>query len=95
MKGCNYASHTGVFARDIIPQRTCFGPMVGQHCSNVDLSDWPEKDTPQIWKVGTFSMLWLLAVTVRGGKPFHRDGTVFFFIDVPQQRAGILHCDDR
>eukprot|EP00066_Takifugu_rubripes_P022524 XP_011611790.1 PREDICTED: PR domain zinc finger protein 4 [Takifugu rubripes] len=41
----------GVFARDIIPQRTCFGPMVGQHCSNVDLSDWPEKDTPQIWKV--------------------------------------------
>ncbi|CAF87641.1 unnamed protein product, partial [Tetraodon nigroviridis] len=31
--------------------RTCFGPMVGQHCSNVDLSDWPEKDAPQIWKV--------------------------------------------
>uniref|UniRef100_A0A3P9C2E7 PR domain containing 4 n=1 Tax=Maylandia zebra TaxID=106582 RepID=A0A3P9C2E7_9CICH len=29
----------GVFARDVIPPRTCFGPMVGQHCSNVDLSD--------------------------------------------------------
>lgn len=41
----------GVFARDVIPSRTCFGPMVGQHCSNVDLSNWPEKDTPQIWKV--------------------------------------------
>ncbi|XP_017280285.1 PR domain zinc finger protein 4 isoform X2 [Kryptolebias marmoratus] len=41
----------GVFARDVIPPRTCFGPVVGQHCSNVDLSDWPEKDTPQTWKM--------------------------------------------
>lgn len=59
--------HTGVFARDIIPQRTCFGPMVGQHCSNVDLSVWPEKDTPQIWKVGKVALVLLLAVTVGKG----------------------------
>lgn len=79
LTGCNYATHAGVFARDIIPQRTCFGPMVGQHCSNVDLSDWPEKDTPQIWKVGKFSLVLLLAVRVRGGKPLHAGGTVSLF----------------
>lgn len=53
--GCSliYLWHlSGVFAQEVIPPRTCFGPMVGQHCSNVDLSDWPEKDTPQVWKVG-------------------------------------------
>uniref|UniRef100_A0A8D3CYE8 PR domain containing 4 n=1 Tax=Scophthalmus maximus TaxID=52904 RepID=A0A8D3CYE8_SCOMX len=26
----------GVFARDVIPPRTCFGPMVGQHCMDED-----------------------------------------------------------
>ncbi|XP_060759481.1 PR domain zinc finger protein 4 isoform X2 [Neoarius graeffei] len=41
----------GVFARETIPSRTCFGPMVGQHCSSVELSDWTEKDTPQLWKM--------------------------------------------
>ncbi|XP_051976498.1 PR domain zinc finger protein 4-like [Xyrauchen texanus] len=41
----------GVFAREAIPSRTCFGPMVGQHCSSVELTDWPDKDTPQIWKM--------------------------------------------
>lgn len=41
--------------------------MVGQHCSNVDLSDWPEKDTPQIWKVsgGTSSELWFVEMMQR------------------------------
>uniref|UniRef100_A0A3Q2UYJ5 PR domain containing 4 n=1 Tax=Haplochromis burtoni TaxID=8153 RepID=A0A3Q2UYJ5_HAPBU len=53
----------GVFARDIIPPRTCFGPMVGQHCSNVDLSDWPEKDTPQIWKMYHNNVLEFCIVT--------------------------------
>lgn len=53
--------------------------MVGQHCSNVDLSDWPEKDTPQIWKVGKFLLVRLLAVTVRGEKPLHAGGTVSLF----------------
>ncbi|XP_077450544.1 PR domain zinc finger protein 4 [Stigmatopora argus] len=53
----------GVFARDIIPARTCFGPMVGQHCSNVDLSDWPEKDTPQIWKMYHNNVLEFYIVT--------------------------------
>ncbi|XP_034168904.2 PR domain zinc finger protein 4 [Pangasianodon hypophthalmus] len=41
----------GVFARETIPSRTCFGPMVGQHCSSVELSDWTDKDTPQLWKM--------------------------------------------
>ncbi|XP_051547388.1 PR domain zinc finger protein 4-like [Myxocyprinus asiaticus] len=41
----------GVFARETITSRTCFGPMVGQHCSSVELTDWPDKDTPQIWKM--------------------------------------------
>uniref|UniRef100_A0A3B5ME59 Uncharacterized protein n=1 Tax=Xiphophorus couchianus TaxID=32473 RepID=A0A3B5ME59_9TELE len=52
-----------VFARDVIPPRTCFGPMVGQHCSNVDLSDWPEKDTPQIWKMFHNNVLEFYIVT--------------------------------
>ncbi|KAL7828270.1 hypothetical protein AOLI_G00314220 [Acnodon oligacanthus] len=42
---------SGVFARETIPTRTCFGPMVGQHCSSVELPDWPDKDTPQLWKM--------------------------------------------
>uniref|UniRef100_A0A672K2P0 PR domain zinc finger protein 4-like n=1 Tax=Sinocyclocheilus grahami TaxID=75366 RepID=A0A672K2P0_SINGR len=41
----------GVFARETIPSRTCFGPMIGQHCNSVELTDWSDKDTPQIWKV--------------------------------------------
>ncbi|GLD63125.1 PR domain zinc finger protein 4 isoform X1 [Lates japonicus] len=53
----------GVFARDVIPPRTCFGPMVGQHCSNVDLSDWPEKDTPQVWKMYHNNVLEFYIVT--------------------------------
>ncbi|GAA6112082.1 PR domain zinc finger protein 4 isoform X1, partial [Tachysurus ichikawai] len=40
----------GVFARETIPSRTCFGPMVGQHCSSVELSGWTDKETPQLWK---------------------------------------------
>uniref|UniRef100_A0A3B4WWG8 PR domain containing 4 n=1 Tax=Seriola lalandi dorsalis TaxID=1841481 RepID=A0A3B4WWG8_SERLL len=53
----------GVFARDVIPPRTCFGPMVGQHCSNVDLSDWPEKDAPQLWKMYHNNVLEFYIVT--------------------------------
>ncbi|KAJ8006503.1 hypothetical protein DPEC_G00107920 [Dallia pectoralis] len=53
----------GVFARDVVPPRTCFGPMVGQHCSNVDLQDWPDKDTPQIWKMFHNNVLEFCIVT--------------------------------
>uniref|UniRef100_A0A3B5AKS0 PR/SET domain 4 n=1 Tax=Stegastes partitus TaxID=144197 RepID=A0A3B5AKS0_9TELE len=53
----------GVFARDVIPPRTCFGPIVGQHCSSVDLSDWLEKDTPQIWKMYHNNVLEFYIVT--------------------------------
>ncbi|KAL2102453.1 hypothetical protein ACEWY4_001621 [Coilia grayii] len=41
----------GVFARESIPARACFGPLVGQHCSSVELAAWTDKDTPHIWKV--------------------------------------------
>ncbi|XP_037551534.1 PR domain zinc finger protein 4 [Nematolebias whitei] len=53
----------GIFARDVIPPRTCFGPVVGQHCSNVDLSDWPEKETPQTWKMYHNNVLEFYIVT--------------------------------
>uniref|UniRef100_A0A3Q3IM19 PR domain containing 4 n=1 Tax=Monopterus albus TaxID=43700 RepID=A0A3Q3IM19_MONAL len=53
----------GVFARDVIPPRTCFGPVVGQHCRNVDISDWPEKGTPQIWKMYHNNVLEFYIVT--------------------------------
>ncbi|XP_034019022.1 PR domain zinc finger protein 4 isoform X2 [Thalassophryne amazonica] len=55
--------HLGVFARDVILPRTCFGPMVGQHCSSVDLSNWPEKDTPQVWKMYHNNVLEFYIVT--------------------------------
>lgn len=42
--------------------------MVGQHCTNVDLSDWPDKDTRQIWKVSAVALLWP-SVVAGGGKP--------------------------
>lgn len=91
---CNYATHTGVYARDIIPQRTCFGPMVGQHCSNVDLSNWPEKDTPQIWKVGR--VYWFYCwLSMSGVGNHHMQVELFFIPGIPQQRARILHCDCR
>uniref|UniRef100_A0A8C9SP76 PR domain containing 4 n=1 Tax=Scleropages formosus TaxID=113540 RepID=A0A8C9SP76_SCLFO len=41
----------GVFARETIPVRTCFGPLVGQHCSSVDLADWSDKNSPHVWKM--------------------------------------------
>ncbi|XP_023666207.1 PR domain zinc finger protein 4 [Paramormyrops kingsleyae] len=41
----------GVFAREVIPIRTCFGPLVGQHCSTMELTDWSDKNNPQVWKM--------------------------------------------
>ncbi|XP_062373926.1 LOW QUALITY PROTEIN: PR domain zinc finger protein 4-like, partial [Sardina pilchardus] len=41
----------GVFARESVPIRTCFGPLVGQHCGSVELNTWTDKDTPHIWKI--------------------------------------------
>lgn len=67
---------------------------MGQHCSNVDLSDWPEKDTPQIWKVSGVALVGLWVVTAGVGNPV-MCVTQFSISDVPQQCAGILHCDDR
>ncbi|TST22538.1 PR domain zinc finger protein 4 [Bagarius yarrelli] len=53
----------GVFARETIPSRTCFGPMMGQHCSSVELSDWSHKDTPQLWKIFHNNILEFCIVT--------------------------------
>ncbi|XP_046728721.1 PR domain zinc finger protein 4 isoform X2 [Silurus meridionalis] len=53
----------GVFAREMIPSRTCFGPMIGQNCSSVDLSGWTEKDTPQLWKMFHNNILEFCIVT--------------------------------
>uniref|UniRef100_A0A3Q3H1W5 PR domain containing 4 n=1 Tax=Labrus bergylta TaxID=56723 RepID=A0A3Q3H1W5_9LABR len=43
--------------------KDCFGPMVGQHCSNVDLSDWPQKESPQVWKMYHNNVLEFYIVT--------------------------------
>ncbi|KAG7456002.1 hypothetical protein MATL_G00247140 [Megalops atlanticus] len=53
----------GVFARETIPVRTCFGPMVGQHCSTVDLTDWSDKNTPHVWKMFHNNVLEFYIVT--------------------------------
>ncbi|XP_061108264.1 PR domain zinc finger protein 4 [Conger conger] len=53
----------GVFAREVIPVRTCFGPMVGQHCSSVDLTDWSDKNTPHVWKMFHNNVLEFCIVT--------------------------------
>ncbi|KAJ8381992.1 hypothetical protein SKAU_G00027700 [Synaphobranchus kaupii] len=53
----------GVFAREVIPVRTCFGPMVGQHCSSVDLPDWSDKNTPHVWKMFHSNVLEFCIVT--------------------------------
>ncbi|MBN3279113.1 PRDM4 protein, partial [Polyodon spathula] len=41
----------GVFSREPIPVRTCFGPLVGQQCGSLDVSDWSDKAALHIWKV--------------------------------------------
>ncbi|XP_064199414.1 PR domain zinc finger protein 4 [Anguilla rostrata] len=53
----------GVLAREVIPVRTCFGPMVGQHCSSVDLTDWSDKNTPHVWKMFHNNVLEFCIVT--------------------------------
>ena len=89
---------SGVFARDthIIPQRTCFGPLVGQHCSNMDLSDWPEKDTPQIWKVSELVRWSLISLGFIALKSKMCNVELpFLTADVPQQCSGVLHRHNR
>ncbi|KAL4641028.1 PR domain zinc finger protein 4 [Arapaima gigas] len=53
----------GVFARETIPVRTCFGPLVGQHCSSVDLADWSDKNSPHVWKIFHNNVLEFCIVT--------------------------------
>ncbi|MGH0120167.1 UNVERIFIED_CONTAM: hypothetical protein FKN15_065928 [Acipenser sinensis] len=53
----------GVFSREPIPVRTCFGPLVGQQCSSLDVSDWSDKASLHIWKVIHNNVLELCVVT--------------------------------
>ncbi|XP_062861785.1 PR domain zinc finger protein 4 [Trichomycterus rosablanca] len=53
----------GVIARETISSRTCFGPMIGQHCSSVELTDWSDKDAPQLWKMFHNNVLEFCIVT--------------------------------
>ncbi|XP_039625469.1 PR domain zinc finger protein 4 [Polypterus senegalus] len=41
----------GVFAQDSIPIRVCFGPLIGQQCSSLEVSDWTDKTSPHVWKL--------------------------------------------
>ncbi|XP_069048114.1 PR domain zinc finger protein 4 isoform X2 [Lepisosteus oculatus] len=53
----------GVFAREAIPVRTCFGPLVGQHCSTLDVSNWSEKTHTNVWKMFHSNVLEFCVVT--------------------------------
>ncbi|MBN3326658.1 SMC1B protein, partial [Atractosteus spatula] len=53
----------GVFAREAIPVRTCFGPLVGQHCSTLDVSNWSDKTPTNVWKMFHNNVLEFCIVT--------------------------------
>ncbi|KAL7982360.1 hypothetical protein Chor_009958 [Crotalus horridus] len=40
----------GVWARETIPVRTCFGPLIGQQSHSVEVADWTDKAANHIWK---------------------------------------------
>lgn len=42
---------TGVWTRETIPVRTCFGPLIGQQSHSMEVADWTDKATNHIWKV--------------------------------------------
>ncbi|XP_041113111.1 PR domain zinc finger protein 4-like [Polyodon spathula] len=53
----------GVFSREPILVRTCFGPLVGQQCGSLDVSDWSDKASLHIWKVIHNNVLEFCVVT--------------------------------
>lgn len=41
----------GVWTRETIPVRTCFGPLIGQQSHSLEVADWTDKAASHIWKV--------------------------------------------
>ncbi|CAM5083288.1 unnamed protein product [Eretmochelys imbricata] len=41
----------GVWTRETIPVRTCFGPLIGQQSHSLEVADWTDKTTNHIWKM--------------------------------------------
>ncbi|XP_039341914.1 PR domain zinc finger protein 4 isoform X5 [Mauremys reevesii] len=41
----------GVWTRETISVRTCFGPLIGQQSHSLEVADWTDKATNHIWKM--------------------------------------------
>nr|XP_028601399.1 PR domain zinc finger protein 4 isoform X4 [Podarcis muralis] len=48
---CLGSSSLGVLARETIPVRTCFGPLIGQQSHSMEVADWTDKAANHIWKM--------------------------------------------
>ncbi|XP_061494944.1 PR domain zinc finger protein 4 isoform X5 [Rhineura floridana] len=48
---CLGSSSLGVWARETIPVRTCFGPLIGQQSHSMEVADWTDKAANHIWKM--------------------------------------------
>ncbi|XP_062989512.1 PR domain zinc finger protein 4 isoform X2 [Elgaria multicarinata webbii] len=44
-------AEVGVWARETIPVRTCFGPLIGQQSHSMEVADWTDKAANHIWKM--------------------------------------------
>ncbi|NWU33016.1 PRDM4 protein, partial [Hylia prasina] len=44
-------AEAGVWTRETIPVRTCFGPLIGQQSHSLEVADWTDKGASHIWKV--------------------------------------------
>nr|XP_028601398.1 PR domain zinc finger protein 4 isoform X3 [Podarcis muralis] len=44
-------AEVGVLARETIPVRTCFGPLIGQQSHSMEVADWTDKAANHIWKM--------------------------------------------
>ncbi|XP_006008265.1 PR domain zinc finger protein 4 [Latimeria chalumnae] len=53
----------GVWTRETIPVRTCFGPLIGRQSHSVEVADWPDKMANHIWKMYHNSALEFCIIT--------------------------------
>uniref|UniRef100_A0A6J0UF53 PR domain zinc finger protein 4 n=1 Tax=Pogona vitticeps TaxID=103695 RepID=A0A6J0UF53_9SAUR len=44
-------AEVGVWTRETIPVRTCFGPLLGQQSHSMEVADWTDKAANHIWKM--------------------------------------------
>ncbi|PKU47217.1 pr domain zinc finger protein hypothetical protein [Limosa lapponica baueri] len=44
-------AEAGVWTRETIPVRTCFGPLIGQQSHSLEVADWTDKAASHIWKI--------------------------------------------